>query len=198
MPADSVMLLDEVTESEHFHAVIVEAVRLSEVDDVELDLLAHARVADAEKEPLCVTVRVDVVLQDQVVFGWAGFDGSEEIARFESRLKIQCGVIWSGRLVQVRDDRLLRLLALRAAKLLRCRHLLEVALVAVDVVLLDHLLDVEQVAGGAEVLHWLVGRGQVRALALFNPFEMLLAVATVDKRLIVETVNDVITDGHTF
>lgn len=53
---------------ERFHTGVVETVRLHHVDDVEAVLHVFACVRDGEVEPLRVTSREVVRLQDQVVF----------------------------------------------------------------------------------------------------------------------------------
>ena len=67
VPADALDVLDLVGVAEHLHAIVVERVRLRQVDDVEAHLHALRRVANSVEKPLRVPVRVDVVLQHQVV-----------------------------------------------------------------------------------------------------------------------------------
>ena len=44
-------------------------------------------VADPEEVPLCVAVRIDVVLKDQVVLVVAHFHCDQQVARLKARLK---------------------------------------------------------------------------------------------------------------
>ena len=87
MPADTLVVLCFVAEAEDLHPVVVERVWLCEVEDVEFYRFAFSGVTDLEEVPLSVAVRVDVVLQNQVVFCITYFNRSQKIARFESRLK---------------------------------------------------------------------------------------------------------------
>ena len=76
MPAHSLVLSDFVREAESPHSVIVEGVGLVQVKDVEPDFQIGSGIAHAEEVPLGVTVRVDVILQDEVVFFIGYLDGS--------------------------------------------------------------------------------------------------------------------------
>ena len=67
--------------------MVVETVRLHQVDDVEAILLACPSVRDAEVVPLRIASRVIVGLQDQVVFILVHLDGSAQISRFKTRFK---------------------------------------------------------------------------------------------------------------
>ena len=69
--------------AQHLHAVIVQRVWLGQVKYVELDCLALSNVAGSEEEPLSMSVSVDVVLQDEVIFTVTHFDRCQQIACFK-------------------------------------------------------------------------------------------------------------------
>lgn len=72
------------------HAVVVDAVRLDQVDDVKLVDLIFAGVRDAEVEPLTQLLRSPMVkLQVEVVLKLAHLSGSVQVATLEPRLKKQ-------------------------------------------------------------------------------------------------------------
>ena len=56
--------LEFVRKGQNAHSVVVQRVRLSQVDDVEFNRLALLRVAHSEEVPLRVSVGVDVILKD--------------------------------------------------------------------------------------------------------------------------------------
>ena len=64
MPAKVFSLLQILTIAGHFHAEIVKTIWFSKVYDVKADFAAFLSVADPKKEPLRVTVRVDIVLKN--------------------------------------------------------------------------------------------------------------------------------------
>lgn len=53
---------------EHPHPLVVKTVRLGKVYYVEPYFLAFGCVTNSEEEPLSVSIRIDVILQHQIVF----------------------------------------------------------------------------------------------------------------------------------
>ena len=54
-------------ETQHAHTFIIEGVRLSQVQDVELYGKIASGVSNSEEKPLCVAIRIDVILQNKIV-----------------------------------------------------------------------------------------------------------------------------------
>jgi hypothetical protein len=71
----------------HFHSVVEHAIGLVVVGDVEAHSVTCSCVRHAEKEPLSVTLGVDVILHKAVVFVVADLLRQEQISRLESGLK---------------------------------------------------------------------------------------------------------------
>ena len=67
--------------------MIVETIRLHEVDYVESVLLAGSGIRDAEVVPLSVTAGVIVGFEDQVVLVLVDLDGTPQVARLKPRLE---------------------------------------------------------------------------------------------------------------
>ena len=72
---------------QRLHPLVVGALRLDEVDDVELIGYVLARVADLEEEPLSVVVGAIVVLEYQIVFELPDLDCASQVARLEATLE---------------------------------------------------------------------------------------------------------------
>ena len=77
-----------------FHSVVEHAIGLVVVGDVEAHSVACSCVRHAEKEPLSVTLGVDVILHEAVVFVVADLLRQEQISRLESGLKHQRQIIF--------------------------------------------------------------------------------------------------------
>ena len=75
--------------------MVVEGVRLHQIDNVEFVRLSCFGVGNPEVVPLCVASGVVVWLQNQVVFIFINLDGSPQVAALKSRLKQQCVVFWA-------------------------------------------------------------------------------------------------------
>jgi len=78
---------------EGLHALVVEGLGLDEVEEVEPDLEAPARVCDLEEEPLRVALGVDVVLENQVVLEVGELLRELQVAGLELGLEDQRAVL---------------------------------------------------------------------------------------------------------
>ena len=71
----------------YFHAVIEKRIWLWVVEDVEADFVIGTRIFDLVKEPLRMSLSVDVIWHQQVVFNVWNLLRKVKIAAFKSRLK---------------------------------------------------------------------------------------------------------------
>lgn len=62
MPTDIIRLSEILAETRHFHTEIVQAVWFSKINYVEPNLAPFFSITNSKKEPLCMAVRVDIVL----------------------------------------------------------------------------------------------------------------------------------------
>jgi len=76
-----------------FHPLVVQTVWLAQIKHVEAYLAAE-NILRTEKEPLSVTLGVDVILHEAVVFVVADLLGQEQISRLKSGLKHQRQIIF--------------------------------------------------------------------------------------------------------
>lgn len=67
MPAHLLLLCLLSRVNQRFHALVVIAVRLHEVDDIETISAVGSRVADLKEEPLSVAVCTVIILQVQII-----------------------------------------------------------------------------------------------------------------------------------
>jgi hypothetical protein len=74
VPPRLVLLKQILTIRQYSHTLVIQTIRFSQIDYVEPDLLTFPRVRNPEKVPLCVTVGIDVVLENEVVLIFADFD----------------------------------------------------------------------------------------------------------------------------
>ena len=77
----------QLREAEHAHALVIERVRLGQVQNVELDFKFVTSVAHAEEEPLCVSISVDIILKNEIIFVVAHFHRRKQVSCFESGFK---------------------------------------------------------------------------------------------------------------
>jgi hypothetical protein len=75
-----VVVAQHFREDHRLQALAEQAARLHQVQDVEFERLVFLRVFHREEKPLRVALRVDVVLQNQVVFELALLERAEEVA----------------------------------------------------------------------------------------------------------------------
>lgn len=76
------------------HPMVIQWVRLHQVDDVETVRFASFNVRNTEVEPLCVATRVIIRLQDQVILILVYLDRPSQITTLEPWLKEQSHVFW--------------------------------------------------------------------------------------------------------
>jgi len=73
--------------AKYFHSIVVQTVWLAQVQNIKTNFLARLSVTAAEKVPLSVAVRVDVVLKNQVIFAVGDFHRSQQVAGLKARLE---------------------------------------------------------------------------------------------------------------
>ena len=81
------VFISSVGVDQHFHAFVVQALGLDHVQDVELYFLTAGSVGDSEEEPLGVTLRIYVVLKDQIVLVVILLVGELKVSGLKSRLE---------------------------------------------------------------------------------------------------------------
>ena len=84
IPALALHLLHLVTEGQDLHTVVVERIRLGQVDDVELDSLSFSCVSDSEKVPLNKTLSIVVIFTVHFIFVWTNFHYLSKVTTFKS------------------------------------------------------------------------------------------------------------------
>ena len=57
----------------YFHTVVEQTVRLRIIQYVELHFVISFGILDSEEKPLCVTLRVNIILHHQIVLAVANF-----------------------------------------------------------------------------------------------------------------------------
>ena len=102
MPPYALLLGCLLAVKERAHAMVIERVRLDQVDDVELVTLALASVCHAEEVPLGKNRRRAVVLLEfEIIFKLRNLDSLCEIARFKPTFKNESAIIGSFQIVVV-------------------------------------------------------------------------------------------------
>lgn len=64
MPSDTLFIFDLVREVQEFHAVIVQAIRFSQIYNIDLNRFALFGITYSEEKPLCVAICINVVLEN--------------------------------------------------------------------------------------------------------------------------------------
>jgi len=98
-PAFTVLFGVDFAVHQRAHTMIVEWIRLKQVDNVKTVGSAGDRVGNSEVVPLCVSVGVVVRLQNQIIFKLVDLDCAAQVSRFKSRLKHKGVVVFKTRLV---------------------------------------------------------------------------------------------------
>ena len=94
MPANTPCLSLFLAVNQRFHAMIVETVRLDQIDYIKLVDLVLARVAYSEKEPLAQLLWGSMIeFQIQIIFKFTELSGSMEIAALKPGFKYQRCVV---------------------------------------------------------------------------------------------------------
>lgn len=68
VPAQVILLGQVLTVGEYPHPLVIETIRLSEINNIEPNFVALSRVTDSEEVPLGVPIRINVILEHQIVF----------------------------------------------------------------------------------------------------------------------------------
>ena len=77
-------------ESQDFHAELKEGFRLVKIEKIKLDFRLFGEVTlGLKEEPLGVPVRVDIILQNAIVFSVGYFDGNSKVAALKNRVELQ-------------------------------------------------------------------------------------------------------------
>lgn len=79
VPSHTLNVFDFCGVAQYLHSVVVERVGLGQIDNIEPHLHPLLRVPDAKKEPLSVTVRVNVILKDEVILIISLFHHSQKV-----------------------------------------------------------------------------------------------------------------------
>lgn len=88
MPAQLLRSISfQLREAEHTHALVIQRVRLGQVQNVELNFKFVTSVAHAEEEPLCVSISVDIILKNEIIFVVTNFHRRKQVSCFESGFK---------------------------------------------------------------------------------------------------------------
>ncbi len=95
--------------NKNFHSFIVQTLRLKEVKHVEFDFLALTSILNTKVEPLRVTFRVYIILQNQIVFLLRLLLRKLKVTAFKSALKDQSSVLkWFWNIILTARSRFLR------------------------------------------------------------------------------------------
>jgi hypothetical protein len=68
MPTNVLFLFLLLRETQYFHTVVVKRIRFSQVDYIESVFLPLFEIMNSIEKPLSVTISVDIILQNQIVF----------------------------------------------------------------------------------------------------------------------------------
>ena len=87
VPAELLLLKFLLRVCQDFHALVEETLRFHEVEHVKLHFLSLPRVLDTEVEPLCVPLRIDVILENEVIFFLGLLVCQLKVSAFKSALE---------------------------------------------------------------------------------------------------------------
>lgn len=87
VPAELLLLKFLLWIGQHFHALVEETLGFHQVEHVKLHFLSLPRVLDTEVEPLCVALRINVILENEVIFFLRLLVRQLKISAFKSALK---------------------------------------------------------------------------------------------------------------
>lgn len=139
MPADTLRLLDFRGKGKDLHSVVVKRIWFHQIQHIEFNFHTFRGVTDSEEVPLCVTIGIYVILQDQIVLCLRDLDSSEEVAWLKSGFEDQGPI-----------SRTLELIVLIGRHLHALTHLprahgFEIPLLPFNIVLFNKLLNVYQI-----------------------------------------------------
>ena len=87
VPAELLLLKFLLWEGQNFHALVEETLGFHQVEHVKLHFLSLPRVLDTEVEPLSVALRIDVILENEVIFSFGLLMRQLKISAFKSALE---------------------------------------------------------------------------------------------------------------
>lgn len=74
---------------QRLHPVVVQAIGLQKIDNVESVFLVFSGVLNSKVKPLIVHFSIIIWFQDQIIFKFIHLDSSSEVSRFKPRFKAQ-------------------------------------------------------------------------------------------------------------
>ena len=133
-----------------------------------------------------MAIRIDIILQHQVILIVSHLDGCQEVSRLKSRFEHEGFVIVIHWLVVWL--RLIRAWFPHVA----CPHAFEVFLLTVNIMFLDQLFDIDEVGSRAQALSGLVQGADVAVLPLFKVSYILFTKTAVHQSICLPGINQVI------
>lgn len=89
-PPHRLLFIRLLTIHTHLHTLLIQRVLLPEIHNIESDLAGLIDL-DPEEKPLGEAPGIDVVVDEQVVFGGGEAAGQAQVPRFEARVETQAG-----------------------------------------------------------------------------------------------------------
>ena len=136
MPPNTFIFLYFIWKTQDFHSVIIQRVWFRKIQKVEFNFLALGGIWAPEKVPLGITIRVYVILQDQVIFILWDFDGWEQVAGLKPGLENQGLVLRASGLVELLGRNLL------LAHLARS-HAFKISFLPVNIIVFNQFLNID-------------------------------------------------------
>ena len=68
MPSYSFLCFDFVREAQDLHTIVIQGIRLGKIKHVKSDFLTCISVSYSEKVPLSISIGIDIILKDQIIF----------------------------------------------------------------------------------------------------------------------------------
>ncbi len=137
MPPSSIIQSFFCRIRKYFHSIIIQWIRLIQVNDIKPDRNSFPRIWNPKEKPLRVPIRIDVILQHQVILFVRHFHRGKQVARLKPRLKQHCNVLRSIQFIKWRRREIVWFVIF-------VFHSFEIPAVSFRILFFDKLLDIEQ------------------------------------------------------
>ena len=136
MPTSSIILSFLRRIRKYFHSIIIQRIRFIQINYIKPNRYSFPRIWNPKEKPLRVPIRIDVILQHQVVLFVRHFHRGKQVARLKPRLKQHCNVLRSIQFIKWRRREIVWFVIF-------VFHSFEIPAVSFRILFFDKLLDIE-------------------------------------------------------
>lgn len=139
MPPDVLFLFLFLGEAQNLHTIIIKRIRFCEINYIESNFLTFLEVGNSIEEPLSMSIGINIILQNQVIFILSNLHCCKQITRFKATFKKKRFIFWTLQFIK-----LFRSVFTFDSHFV-CFHTFEITFFSFDIMFFDKLLDIDEI-----------------------------------------------------